>query len=45
MTTQAAGMTTALMRDGEYVRMSGATTTEYAAQVAAGREAEERCRQ
>src|SRR6266516_4915560 len=28
-------MTTALMREGEYVRMRGATTTEYAAQVAA----------
>ena len=34
MSTHAAGTTTALTRDGEYVRMSGATATEYAAQVA-----------
>ena len=33
--TQATVMTTALTRDGEYVSMSGATATEYAAQVAA----------
>ncbi len=32
--TQAAGITRALTRDGEYVAISGATITEYAAQVA-----------
>ena len=37
-------MTTALIRDGEYVRMSGAMATEYAAQVAAVDEPEEDAR-
>ena len=34
ISTHVHGMTTALTRDGEYVCMSGATATEYAAQVA-----------
>ena len=41
MSTHATGMTTALTRNGEYVSISGATATEYAAQVAPVDEAEE----